>query len=205
MDRPPYPHPLVVGLPWSCELVPPVGAVLSAEGSEATPLLVDFFGSCTTCWYGIAGHTGSGWRRGSANVGSVGACWARPPGHCAICALAFHSIAPLTMAALLTPGRPGGAAGNPPDGEGLRRWQPPTREIYGGEAQWRCDISRHPCCSGTRSGHASRGGSHSIPWCLLHYLAPQLGGGSQLVGSHACAPGAQVVTVMAKSYSCQCL
>ena len=32
----------MAGLPWSCELVPPLGAVLSVEGSEATPLPVDF-------------------------------------------------------------------------------------------------------------------------------------------------------------------
>ena len=67
--------------------------------------------------------------------------------------------------------------GNPPDG-GLRRQQPPTREIWKGETRWRGYISRHPCYSGARSGHASGGGSHSIPWCLLHYLAPRLGGES---------------------------
>ena len=72
MDRPPSPHPLVVGLPWSCELALPPGAVLSAEGSEATPLPVDFFGSCTACWYSVAGQPGSGWWRGSIIWGVCG-------------------------------------------------------------------------------------------------------------------------------------
>ena len=78
------------------------------------------FGGCTACWYGIAGHPGSGWQRGSAiwgarstDMGGVRAHWARPPGHCAICALAFLSATPLNMRDLSTPGRPGGAAGNP--------------------------------------------------------------------------------------------
>ena len=123
MDRPPSPHPQVVGLPQSCDLAPLMGAVLFVEGSEATPLPVDFFGGCTACWYSIASYPGSGWQRGGtiwgargADMGGVGACWARPPGHCTICALAFLSIMPLNMAALPTPGRPGGAAGTPPDG-----------------------------------------------------------------------------------------
>ena len=196
MDRPLSPCPLVVCLPWSHELGPPAGAVLSVEESEATPLPVDFLGGCTTCWYGIAVHPGSGWQRGSTIWGTRGAdvgcvCWARLLRPCAICARAFLSAVPLIMRDLPTPGRPCGAVGNPLDGG------PPTREIWRGEARWRCYISRHPCYSGTRSGHASRGGSHSMPWCLLHYLAPQLRG-SHLVGSHACALGAQVAAVVAK-------
>ena len=55
-DQPPSPHPLVIGLPWSCELGPPAGAVLSMEGLEVTSLPVDLPGGCTACWYAVAGH-----------------------------------------------------------------------------------------------------------------------------------------------------
>ena len=60
MDQSLSPCPLVVGLPQSCELGPLVGAVFPAEGSNMTPLPVDLPGSCTTCWYGVAGHPGHG-------------------------------------------------------------------------------------------------------------------------------------------------
>ena len=123
MDQPPSPHPLVVGLPRSCELALHVGAVLSVEGSEVTPLPVDFFGSCTTCWYSIGSHPGSGWQRGgtiwgacSTNVGCVRAHWARPLGPCAIWDRAFLSAVPLIIRDLPMSGRPCGAVGNPPDG-----------------------------------------------------------------------------------------
>ena len=72
MDWLPPPHPLVLDLPWSCELAPPTGAVLSVGGSEATPLPVGFFGGCTAYWYGIAGCPGSGWQRGSTIWGVHG-------------------------------------------------------------------------------------------------------------------------------------
>ena len=70
----------------------------------------------------MAGHPGSDWWRGgtiwgvhSTDVGSVGVCWARPPGHCAVCAPVFFPATPLNLMDLLTPGRPGGAVGNPHD------------------------------------------------------------------------------------------
>ena len=70
----------------------------------------------------MAGHPGGGWQGGgtvwgmhSADMGSVGVRWARPPGRCAICAPAFFSAAPLNLMDLPTPGRPGGAVGNPRD------------------------------------------------------------------------------------------
>ena len=83
---------------------------------------------------------------------------------------------------------------------GLWRGQTPNGEIWRGEAQQRCHISRHSHHRGSRSGHASRGDGHSIPWSLLHDLAPRRGG-NQLGGSHALAPGPRVVAVVAKPYS----
>ena len=49
MDWLPPPHPLMLDLPWFCELAPPIGAVLSVGRSEVTPLPMGFFGGCTTC------------------------------------------------------------------------------------------------------------------------------------------------------------
>ena len=70
----------------------------------------------------MAGHPGGGWRRGgaiwgahSADMGGVGLHWARPPGHCAICAPAILLAMPLNRTDLPTPGRPGGAVRNPLD------------------------------------------------------------------------------------------
>ena len=70
----------------------------------------------------VAGHPGGGWRRGSAvwgvhsgGNGGVGVCWARPPGLCTICAPAILLAVPLNLMDLPTPGRLGGAVGNPLD------------------------------------------------------------------------------------------
>ena len=70
----------------------------------------------------MAGCPGGGWRRGGAiwgahsiDVGGVGVCWARPPRRCAICAPAILLAVPLKLTDLPTPGRLGGAAGNPLD------------------------------------------------------------------------------------------
>ena len=70
----------------------------------------------------MASHPGGGWQRGSTvwgahgtNVGGVGLRWARPPGHCAICAPTILLAVPLNQMDLPTPGRPGGAVGNPLD------------------------------------------------------------------------------------------
>ena len=70
----------------------------------------------------MAGHPGGGWGRGGAiwgthgaDVGGVGIRWARPPGHCAICAPAILLAVPLNLTDLPTPGRPGGAGSNPLD------------------------------------------------------------------------------------------
>ena len=70
----------------------------------------------------MASHPGGGWQRGStlwgahgADVGGVRVCWARPPGCCAICAPAILLAVPHNLVDLPTPGRPGGAVGNPLD------------------------------------------------------------------------------------------
>ena len=70
----------------------------------------------------MAGHPGGGWWRGGAiwgmhstNVGGVGVHWARPPGRCTICAPAILLTMPFKLTYLPTPGRLGGAAGNPLD------------------------------------------------------------------------------------------
>ena len=67
----------------------------------------------------MAGHPGGGWQRGGtiwgmhgADMGGVGLHWARPPGHCAICAPAILLAMPLNLMDLPTPGRLGGAVGN---------------------------------------------------------------------------------------------
>ena len=70
----------------------------------------------------MAGHPGGGWQRGGAiwgahgtYVGSVGVHWARLPGCCTICSPAILLAMPLNLMDLPTPGRPGGAVGNPLD------------------------------------------------------------------------------------------
>ena len=70
----------------------------------------------------MAGHPGGGWWRGGtiwgvhgADMGSAGVHWARPPGRCAICAPTILLAMPLNLMDLPTPGRPGGAVGNPLD------------------------------------------------------------------------------------------
>ena len=70
----------------------------------------------------MAGHPGGGWQRGGtvwgmhgADVGGVRVHWARPPGCCTICAPAILLVVPLNLMDLPTPGRPGGAVGNPLD------------------------------------------------------------------------------------------
>ena len=70
----------------------------------------------------MAGRPGGGWQRGgtiwgmhSGGMGSVGIHWARPPGLCTICAPAILLAVPLSLMDLLTPGRLGGAVGNPLD------------------------------------------------------------------------------------------
>ena len=70
----------------------------------------------------MAGHPGGGWWRGGTVWGAhgtdmdgVGLCWARSPGHCAICAPTILLAMPLNQTDLPTPGRPGGAVGNPLD------------------------------------------------------------------------------------------
>ena len=70
----------------------------------------------------MAGHPAGGWQRGSAiwgmhgtDVGGVGVHWARPPGHCAICAPVILLAMPINLTDLPTPGRLGGAGGNPLD------------------------------------------------------------------------------------------
>ena len=67
----------------------------------------------------MAGCPGGVWQRGGTiwgmhgtDVGGVGLCWARPPGHCAP---AILLAVPLNLMDLPTPGRPGGAVGNPLD------------------------------------------------------------------------------------------
>ena len=70
----------------------------------------------------MAGHPGGGWQRGGtiwdvhgADVGGVGVRWARPSGHCTICAPTILLAMPLKLMDLSTPGRIGGAVGNPLD------------------------------------------------------------------------------------------
>ena len=70
----------------------------------------------------VASCPGGGWWRGSAiwgvhgaDVGGVGVHGARPPGHCTICAPVILLAIPLKLTDLPTPGRLGGAAGNPLD------------------------------------------------------------------------------------------
>ena len=70
----------------------------------------------------VAGSPGGCWQRGSAiwgahgsGVGGVSVHWARPPGRCAICALTILLAMPLKLMDLPTPGRLGGAVGNPLD------------------------------------------------------------------------------------------
>ena len=70
----------------------------------------------------MAGSPGGGWRRGGAvwgahggGMGGVGIRWARPPGRCAICAPVILLAMPLKLMDLPTPGRLGGAVGNPLD------------------------------------------------------------------------------------------
>ena len=48
-------------------------------------------------------------------MGGVGIRWARPPGLCTICAPAILLAVPLNLTDLPTPGRLGGATGNPLD------------------------------------------------------------------------------------------
>ena len=70
----------------------------------------------------MAGCPGGGWQRGGAIWGAHGAGedgvsirWARPPGLCTICAPAILLAVPLNLMDLPTPGRLGGAVGNPLD------------------------------------------------------------------------------------------
>ena len=70
----------------------------------------------------MASHPGGGWRRGgtvwgmqSANMGGVGIRLARPPRRCTICAPKILLAVLLNLMDLLTPGRLGGAVGNPLD------------------------------------------------------------------------------------------
>ena len=102
------------------------------------------------------------------------------------------------MRDLPTPGRPGGAAGNPPDGGASG----------GSSLQLEKSIGGRPCGGATcpdipaavvlgvvmppEEAVTPYPGVCSTTW--LHDL-----GGSWLVGSHACAPGAHVEAVMAKS------
>ena len=85
MEQLPCPCPLTTGLPRSC-VVPPVGVVLSAGVSATAPHPVGLFGSCTACWYGVAGcsrcgcQTGIVWGMHSDVMGGAGICWASLPG-----------------------------------------------------------------------------------------------------------------------------
>ena len=70
----------------------------------------------------VAGHPGGGWWRvgtvwgaHGTGEGSVGIDWARPPGLCTICAPTILFAVPLNLMDLPTPGRLGGAVGNPLD------------------------------------------------------------------------------------------
>ena len=94
----------------------------------------------------MAGHPGNGWWRGGpiwgvhgTDMGGVGVHWARPPGCCAICAPAILSAVPLNLLDLPTPGRPGGAVGNPLD----------VRASGGGSLQLEKSIGVRPGGGGT--------------------------------------------------------
>ena len=70
----------------------------------------------------MAGCPGGGWQRGGAIWGTHGTDmagasihWARPPGHCTICAPTILLAVPLKLTDIPTPGRLGGAVGNPLD------------------------------------------------------------------------------------------
>ena len=94
----------------------------------------------------MAGHPGGGWQRGSAvwgahsgDMGGVGIHWARPPGCCAIYAPMILLAVPLNLTDLPTPGRLGGAVGNPLD----------ARASGGGSLQLEKSIGGRPGGGGT--------------------------------------------------------
>ena len=110
---------------------------------------------------------------------------------------------PLNMRDLPTPGRPGGAAGNPLD---VGASGGSSLQLQKSIGVWPSGGATYPDIPAAvvlgvvmppEEAVTSYPGVCSTIW--LHNW-----GGSQLVGSHAGAPGAQVAAVVAKSQSCCC-